>query len=441
MNESADNARFALLNHSRVVVLLLLGLVVGVAATGYRTYRQYSMPSDTFDWNNRGHSDFHNGVYFPTLAFREGVNPYSNAMVDRYLIPRSSPIYSPVVFIWHAPLSVPALNEADILFFLLNTAMLGLLAWMGIRMSNQRHHRGLWILLFAILVYSRPGHVTLFTGYFTAELVIGSIVALHFGSTRPFLSGLGMLLASGKPTYVLPLIVLLLCRRNYRAVAIGIALCVAGGLIGLGWLASFSNPMEVVAGINEGRMALHGDATEDPVNTWTRLDTVGVVSKIMGWKPNDFVYLGSMLVLLVVPGWLMFKASLNERNRGATGLTATIACLTILVSIYHHAYDSLLMVVPWIGITFFGSIDRAEMPEWARRTLAVLLAVPLANYLSTRAFLQKAGLDPQGYVWESITSANGVCLLLALVIVLWSAWKLSTKINPAVTEDQIVSGS
>ena len=441
MNESADNSRFAWLNRWWVVALLLLGLVTGIAATGYRTYRQYSMPSDTFDWNNRGHSDFHNGVYFPSLAFREGVNPYSNAIVDRYLISRSSPIYSPVLFIWHAPLSVPILDEADILFFLCNTAMLGLLAWLGIRMANQRYHRGLWILLFAILVYSRPGHVTLFTGYFTVELVIGSIVALHFGSTRPFLSGLGMLLASGKPTYVLPLIVLLLCRRNYRAVAIGLVLCVAGGLIGLSWLAFFSSPMEVVAGINEGRMALHGDATEDPVNTWTRLDTVGVVSKVMGWKPNDFFYLGSMLVMLVVPGWLMFRASVNERNRGATGLTATIACLTILVSIYHHAYDSLLVVVPWIGITFFGSIDRAEMPEWARRTLAVLLAVPLVNYLSTRAFLQKAGLDPQGYVWEAITSANGACLLLALVIVLWSAWIFSMKKSPVAMENQIASGS
>ena len=433
MNDSADNSRFAWLNQSWVVALLLVGLVVGVAATGYRTYQQYSMPSDQFDWTNRGHSDFHNGSYFTSLAFREGVNPYSNEMVDRYLIPRSSPVYSPVVFIWHLPFTVLGLYEADVLFFLCNTAMLGLLAWMGIHMSNQKFCWGIWILFFAVLVYSRPGHVTLFTGYFTAELVIGSIVALHFGATRPFLSGVGMLLASGKPTYVLPLIVMMLCRRNYRAVVVGLLLCIAGGLVGLGWLASFSNPMEVVAGINDGRVALHEDPTEDPVNTWTRLDTVGMVSKVIGWKPNDFVYFGSMLLMLAVPGWAIFKASHFEQNRGATGLTATIACLTILVSIYHHAYDSLLVVVPWIGIAFFRTIDRVEMPEWCRRTLAVLLAVPLANYFSTRVFQQKTGLDPQAGLWETITSVNGVSLLMALVLVCWCAWKSSSRNSTATS--------
>lgn len=427
MNESVENSRLAWLNKPWIAALLFLALLTGVAATGYRTYRQYSMPSGEFDWTNRGHSDFHNGAYFPSLAFREGVNPYSNDATDRYLLTRASPIYSPVVFVWHLPFSFMGLYEADVAFFAFNTAMIGLLAWMGIRMSDQRFRWGIWLLLFALLVYSRPGHVTLFTGYFTAELVIGTIVALHFAATRPFVSGCGMLLASGKPTYILPLIILMICRRNYRAVVAGLALCTAGGLIGLGWLASFSSPSEVVAGINEGRMALHDDPTEDPINTWTRLDTVGTISKVMGWKPSDLVYLGSMLFILAIPGWVIFKASAKELNRGATGMTALIVCLTILVSIYHHSYDSLLVAVPWIGLAFFRSIDLRELPEWARSLTAVLLAVPLANYLSTRVFQQKMGLDSQGPVWEILTSANGACLLIALATTLWCAWQHSNE--------------
>ena len=425
MNHLPENSRLAWLNQPWVVTFLFFCLIVGVTATGYRTVRKYSMPSGEFDWTNRGHSDFHDGAYFPSLAFREGVNPYSTAATDRYLVTRSSPIYSPVVFILHLPFTFLQLYQADVAFFICNTAMLGLLAWMGIWMSNRRFGWGVWLLLFTILVFSRPGHVTLFTGYFTVELVIGTIVALHFAATRPFVSGCGMLLASGKPTYILPLIVLMLCRRNYRAVVTGLALCTVGGLIGLGWLASFSSPMEVVAGINEGRMALHDDPTEDPINTWTRLDTVGVVSKVMGWKPNDLVYLGSMLIMLAVPGWVIFKASPHEQNRGATGLTATIACLTILVSIYHHSYDSLLIAVPWMGIAFFRSVSPSAMPEWARRVLAVLLATPLANYLSTRIFQQKTGLEPQGWIWEVLTSVNGGCLLLALVLAVWCATRCS----------------
>ena len=427
MNDPTEDSRLAWLNKRSIVLLLFAVLIAGVAATGYRTYRQYSMPSgEGFDWAKRGHSDFHNGAYFTSLAFRDGVNPYSTAAMDRYLLTRSSPIYSPVVFFWHLPFTFLNLYAADIAFFVFNTAMLGLLAWMGISMSNHRFRLGIWLLLFTILVFSRPGHITLFTGYFTSELVIGTIVAIHFAATRPFVSGCGMLLASGKPTYILPLIVLMICRRNYRAVVTGLVLCTAGGLIGLGWLASFSSPMEVVAGINEGRVALHNDPTEDPVNTWTRLDTVGTMSKVLGWKPSDPVYLISMLAMLAIPCWLIFKASPNEQNRGATGLTALIACLTILVSIYHHSYDSLLIAVPLIGLAFFGSIDRSEMPEWARRAVVVLLSVPLGNYFSTQIFQQKTGLDSQGWIWEVLTSANGGSLLLALLITLWCAWRHSS---------------
>lgn len=420
-----SNAILAVSRRTPFIAVAAVFLVVGLSLTAYRTWRQYSAPADTFDWQTRGHSDFHNGSYFPSLAFREGVNPYSSAVKEHYPLARSAPIYSPVVFVWHVPFTWVDVETGDVLFFIYNAALLGLLAWMGIAMSGSRMLWGLWLLLFGLLVFSRPGNVTLFTGYFTAELVIGTIIALHFAANRPWLSGVGMLIASGKPTYILPLIILMLCRRNFRAVAIGLMLCTIGGLLGLAWLASFASWSEVVQGINEGRLALHDDPTEDPVNTWTRIDLVGVIAKLTAWKPGDVVYLGSMLLLLALPGWMLWRLSPIESNRGATGLSALIVCLTILIGIYHHAYDCLLVVVPWIGLTFFQSIDRCKLSASARWAIAMLLAVPAVNYGSTRSFGRLMELEEDGALWAVLTSLNGVCLVLALGIALFSAYRFS----------------
>jgi hypothetical protein len=420
------------LNQPAAIIGLLLLLLIGVGLTGYRVYRQYSVPARVFDWQNRGHSDFHNGTYFPSMAFRDGVNPYSLEAAEVYELSRSSPLYSPVLFIWHLPFTYLDVLTADVAFFMFNCVLLGLLVWLGLYCSGvpPRNHVGLGVLLMAALVLSRPGHITLFTGYFTLELVIGTVLAVHFAETRPWLAGVGMLLASGKPTYILPLIVLMLFRGNVAAVVRGIVLCTVGGLVGLGWLAFHSSPLEVLSGINEGRMALHNDPTEIPMNTWTRLDSVGVVSKLMHWQPNDLVYLLSMLVMLVVPGLAIRRLATREENRGATGLSGLIICLTILVSIYHHSYDSLWIVVPWLGLAFFHTIGRERMSSVVRWTIVVCLAVPAANYLSTRSIGERLGLATDGTVWQIATSANGACLLLALLLAIGAAYLSGAPTSP-----------
>jgi hypothetical protein len=338
---------------------------------------------------------------------------------------RSAPPYSPTVFMLYAPLSYLSLERADVAYFSINALLIGLIACFGFTMSYQRFAWIPWLWVFGLLLLSRPGHITLVTGYFTAQLVIGSLIAIHFAKSRPVLSGLGMLLASGKPTYILPLTILMLCRKNFRAVAIGLVFCVLGAAIGLGWLASHSSFSQVVEGIKEGQSALHEDPTEDPVNTWTRLDTAGVVSKLMALKPDNKIYLATMLLLLVVPGIAVWRNTDSESNPGATGLTGMIACVAILITIYHHSYDCLLIAVPWIALTFFGKRVCPELTSFQRWTVSVLLGITAINYASTLRFREVLDLENQPVVWNVITSTNGVCLLVALVILIVAAFEPS----------------
>ena len=433
VNSSSDSTidslpranRFGLLVRNRLSGwIALIVVIVGVSLTGLRTYRQYAPPARIFDHSHTGMSDFHNGAFFPALAFREGVNPYSNEICDAYPTPRSVPPYSPIVFMLYAPLTFLSIEQADVAFFAINVLLVALIAYFGISMAGAKFEWAPWLWGIALLVYSRPGHITLFTGYFTAQLVIGTLLAVHFAKTRPVLAGLGMLLASGKPTYILPLTIMMLFRRDYKAVAIGLVFCVLAAAIGLGWIASHSNLEQVVQGVRQAQSAHHEDPSEDPVNTWTRLDAVGVVSKIMEWKPGNKTYFAAMLALLVMPGITVWRCTRNEGNTGATSLSGMIICLAMLVSIYHQSYDYLLMGVAWFGVAFFSAAS-GELKSYERFTLIALLGIPAVNYLSTSRFRDVMGFDDQSGMWTVITSVNGVCLLAAMLILIAVAWRTS----------------
>ena len=407
------------------IVLGLVLLLIGVSFAGVRAYRNYSVPDGSFEFSNSGMSDFHNGGYFPAMAFRDGVNPYSPEACQPYRLTRSAPTYSPIVFMLHVPFTFLPLAVADVVYFAFNLILLGLLAYFALVMSKVEFQWGPWVWILVLFVFSRAGHITLFTGYFTAQLVIGALLAVHFGKTRPALAGLGMLLASGKPTYILPLIILLLCRKNFKAVAIGVVFCGLAAAIGMGWLVSHSSVGEVIDGVKAGQVAFDGDPTEYPVNTWTRLDTVGVISKIMAWKPANKTYLALMLVLLVVPGIAIWRTTGQESNSGATGLTGMIVCLALLITIYHHSYDSLIIAIAWVAVTFFGKQACPELKASEHRMLTVLLGIPALNYLATMRVRDAIGADNQSLIWNAVTSINGICLLIGLLIVLNAAFRFA----------------
>lgn len=417
-----------------VVLVFVLFTLIAV-----RTYREYSTATGTFDFSQVGMSDFHNGAYYPALAFRNGVNPYSAESMEHYPLSRPAPTYSPLVFCLHIPFTFLEVKVADAVFFVFNFALLGILAWMAVKFgqddskeaydSEMQHpivlSLGFWLVLL-LIVLSRPGHITMVTGYFTAEMVIGAMLAIHYARRRPVVSGLGLMLTSMKPTFVIPLALLMLFRKNFKAVFFGGVFSVLVASAGLLWLAQDSSVKDVFVEIERGQQALHDDPTELPINTWTRTDITGMVAKVMNSAPNDKVYLAVMVVLLVIPGIAVYRLSGFERQ-GAASLSGAIISVSVLLSIYHHSYDCLLLVVPWAGLAFFGCMK--EMRVWERSALVVLLATVAGNYLSTQTARNRLGLDQLDPAWQAITLINGICLLIALVILLTAAFRIAPSVS------------
>ena len=403
-----------------------LGLIVLalVAVTALRVRSEYSAGQGAFDWENRGLSDFNNGIYYPTLAFRKGVSPYSQAAVEQFQMPRPAPPYSPVLFIVHWPLTWLPIRWAGGVYFLFNIGLLGVLARWGMTFSRARFRWPLFWISMILLLLSRPGHITLFTGYFTLEMIVGVMLALQFGDDRPGLSGLGVLLASAKPTYLIPLLLVMAFRRTYRALAWGIGLTILGAGVGIGWLSLHSSPMELIHEFQQTQQVHHADATEFPVNSWTRVDLLGLYAKWTDWVPGDRDYLVAMAGLLILPGISLWFASRRESNAGVTGLSGWIATLAILLTMYHHSYDCLLVVLPWFGLTFFGRQTVPELSAVARWCVVALVAVPAGNYLSTRFFKHLMGWESGDLIWQVITTTNGICLTLAWAILIVHGWKV-----------------
>ncbi len=405
------------------IVILLMGMltVVLLAATGWRIHRDYSPPGTEFDWRQRGFSDFHNGGYFPAKAFLDGASPYSPSTAERYSMSRATPPYSPIIFILNLPFAFFSLHVARVLFFFFNAGFMVAIAGCSLKMAGRRLALFDLLGITNLLLISRPGHVTLFTGYFTAEIVLGCIAAIHFAKSRPVFSGLGMVLASIKPNFIIPLMILLIFRRNIWAVGYGVLFSAIAAGIGLGWLAMNNGWEQTIAGIRAGQSELHADPTELPVNTWTRVDLLGMYAKLVDWVPDDRTYLIAMMIFLSIIGVVVFRASRYESEPGAAGLTGFLVALAILLGVYHHVYDCLLIAVPVVGIVFFGRQTVPEVPQHWRRVIAFLTTVPAINYLSTKSVMEKLQLEPHGFAWQAVTLINGLCLLAALVILLSAA--------------------
>ena len=393
---------------------LVLLLVVG--GTGWRTYRAWSPPAKEFNWEQRGHSDFHYGTYVPARILLNGDNPYTEMGIQNYPIPRPAPPFSPAHFLLHSPLVWLSLAVANTLFFIGNAGLLFLLAWLACRCAKEDTPIGV-ILLVALLVFvSRPGHQTLFTGYFTAELAVGTTLALHFARSRPTVSALGLFLTSFKPTFLVPLLVLMFFRRDFRAVLTGCLFTGIGLLIGLGWMALSSSPSEVIEGFLLSQKSHETNPDINPASSWVRTDFLALLSKPFGFSPGAGSYLLTMVPIFAVPSWILWKVGRRGYQFGATGPSGLLICLAMLVGFYHSIYDTLILIPAWVGLTLYGSRVYAIWQPWQRLLLIGLTSLPAVSYFGSMAAKNRLQLPDDSWIWHGLTMSSGLALLAALIV-------------------------
>ncbi len=399
---------------------------LGTVATAVRVVKQYQTPGP-FDPARQGYCDFHNGIYYPTLAWLRGVSPYGQTYAAEYPVARSVPFFSPAIFVLHTPWAVLPLHVAEVLYFGFSLCVVWGIAALVSRAARvpADTRRTITAAVAAGIVFSRGGHITLFDGYFTLLLVLGTLTAIHFGRTRPWLAAVGLLLASAKPTYILPLGLLLLARGHLRALIYGAALSITFAGIGFGWLAFHQGDGDVLAGMQELRQQIsvtqeihRGETDESPLHSWTRIDLFAVVAKWTRQDPADAAHLLVMLGLILPPCAVLWWRRRRGIDDGLAGLTGAVITTAMLVCLYHQSYDALLVVAAVTGLAVAGKSASGcqawrGLPLWQRGLLGLLLVTPAFNYLSTRMVLTRLPVGETTI--QLLTSVNGMALAVALV--------------------------
>lgn len=357
--------------------------------------------------------DFRDAVYYPVVAFLDGHNPYDqHAQAETYPVGQAFPPYLPLTLVAHLPFGLVPQTAADALYVIAVLALTVVLAALALGGAGLPVTIAATLGLTALLLLSRPGHMNLLLGQVTAQVVIGAYVALRWARTSPLLAGLGLALATLKPTYGVPLAVLMLLGRgDVAAVAAGAAMSAALCVAALVPLAHAAGGVTAFVGSLSGSAsAFSAESTSNAWSSFARVDVVALAARILGRVPDGWMQatLGLAVTVAAVIGLRRLRG--DDRATSAQ-LGVGLICLTLLIGTYHQAYDALLLAQPAVALAT-GSWGRGVVaPPALRWTVLALIAIPAVNYLATGTMV--SGLRVGSPAWLAVTAANPVALLAA----------------------------
>jgi hypothetical protein len=357
-------------------------------------------------------NDFKTAIYCPVAIFLDGGNPYDREQFLRFCPVRDVfPLYLPATLLLHAPLGLLSIDVGTLFYFFLTVVLSLLTVWLALRLTDGSASSATVLLGAGLLLLSRPGQWNLLLGQPALELTLATYVALYWARRAPVLSGLALAVSMYKPTFGIPLAVLMLVRRDYRAVLAGALFAVALNVPPLVVLAQRAGGLDgFVQDLLRSQQAW-GTAV-DPSTQVYGVDAPGLIGRLVGRRLPPAAYL---TVALLVLGAAAAALRSIRRFEGArfSHLSATIVCLGILLSVHHHAYDLVLLVLPVVALAR-SSLPAPFLEPRRRRGLLLLVTLLGANYVTTLSVLHR--LEHHRAAWLLLASLNGFLLLAVFVV-------------------------
>jgi len=394
-------------------VVAAAAFVLAVAAVAVRTHGHLNVPDDPSVLDRYGLQDFRDAIYYPVVALLDGHNPYDAAdYLHRYPVANPVRLYLPAMLFLYLPLGLLPYGMAEALFFGLNVALVPLLVHHGLRLARVESTAPRVLGLGAFVVLSRPGLMTLFIGQSAVYMTLGLYLALRFARTRPGLAALGFALTCVKPTFGLPLGILLLARGDYRPALVGgavaavasaaaaVPLAGAAGSFGA-WITSLT------AASNMG-----DDAHNVIVQSYVRVDAASLLGRLCQVEPSGAAQ-AVLLVAVLALGAVAVRKLANSPG-SHTAVSAGVVSATTLACVYHQTYDCLLLLAP-----LFASVAGTVGSGGRRWLLAALLIVPFVNYFATLTAIGAFGI--QGLIWRLVASVNAAAVTGAFLLLLREA--------------------
>jgi hypothetical protein len=360
-------------------------------------------------------TDFRDAVYYPVVALTDGVNPYDP---DRYYftypVGQEFPLYSPVHLVVHAPLAALDLDDARATYFAVNLALMLVLAGVSLRLAGFRVRVDTTFALGALLLLSGPGKLDLRNGEPTLIIVLACYLALAARRSQPARAVTGIVVALAKPTFGIPLAIVMTCRRRVRDVLVGIAIAVAISLVVAVPLVDDAGGVGAFVDSLRDDLTVTSESAQSRIGSPLRIDGVNAVARATGLRPGSTVALLGGLALLALGAGAIARLARLEPGSDRTELAVTLAVLTVLVPLFRVGYDLLMLTWPILLLLRRRPPD-AIWPARLRLALVVLLLVPLVDPLSWSPVTSVLGRN--GLADHLLGStAMALCLLAAFAI-------------------------
>jgi hypothetical protein len=406
-----------------VTVLCVIAFLVIVLASCIRVARHMNVPGvvDNQQW---ALIDFRDAIYYPTVSFLGGDNPYnSDTFVARYPVRVGFPPYAPLFLLVHVPFGLLPHIPSQLMYFVLTIALTLVLAWLSLWMCGRRPKLASVTGIAALILASRPGHWNLMLGQTTVPLVLLVYIALWSTWRSPWLSGLAFVGPTMKATFCLPLTVVMIAQKQYRAVVIGVSVAVLATLIPVAVLVHSAGDFATLASTYlESIRDLEDDPAANAVVSTARMDAIALVGRLSGRSPGPASSLLLFAFASSLAGATIWRVRKRAPGREAELFCISVASVMVLVATYQLTYSALLLVLPLMALLLDCWAPSELMAgSAARRVLIVLLAVPFANHLIAPRFLHL--LERGSWGLTLLVSMNGMAMLLAFGVYVWVAFR------------------
>ena len=368
--------------------------------------------------------DFRDNLYYPVISFLTGNVPYDAPVhLATYPVFQPFPPYSPLLLLVHVPLGLLSYNASQLTYVLLSLVLTLAVAFVTLKIIGVTPSTLSVSTIGTLVLLSRPGHWNLLLGQPTLEFVLAVYLALHLGSKNARVSGIAFALATMKATFAIPLAALMLARRYFRALAIGVGVSVPLTLLPTYVLIRSSGGfLPLMDSIVETVKTFGNSVGNSPVTCPVRIDVVALVSRIVGRNLGVGFEITVLVVLLALAAATVRRVHDPAGERTADVYKISVSCLAILLCTYHQPYSALLLILP-ITALVLGRWAPPDIvsPIWARPILLVFLAIPMLNFAGSWTVSR---MFVSGSVeWKIIVSINSAAILAAFVIYVWLAFK------------------
>jgi Glycosyltransferase family 87 len=380
-----------------------------------------------------GLADFQDVVYYPARALADRVNPYDAGTTplsdgspryrQRYPVLNLFPLYSPMLFLLYWPFACFSFTTSAWLYVIFNVGLLLLFAYLCWRWAGIRPSVGSWFLLAALMLATQAGRANFLGGETAIALALVSAAAALAQSQ---LGGAFFLtLASFKPTFGLPLGILLLAAGHVRTVLLGwtagFVVAVTGLLVIFAWQGDWANMPRM---LRENQAVAESDPDWSAHSSPIRVDSAGALEKLTPFLQYGFQYLSNGVIFGLACWGLHCLKTLRHLPEAAR-ISFCIITLTTVSCMYHIIYDAMLLWCPIVCLVSApASVWRVASARW-RWSLAALVSLPMFNIFGTQGMVNlwkdywptAFSISPnlQTLSWNVICTANGLSLLTALI--------------------------